>query len=418
MSTTWPLWLRRLIQETTIVFAQAYEVARQRTLGNPSSYKRLMAERHEALLDANLCKREIAVLRRNRESLPHQKRPHYSPRDRFEILQIMKLRQWSLQDTADHFVLHYNTVWNWTQAWKHKENVGLFFGRVPWNRISEGIRWAVHELRRLCAEAEFGTRSIAMQLIRAGHKISRSSVQRILREKKPAKPPEPVAPEKEQESVTPQSILRPACIRRTYHLDFTTFDFLFVRFYIAAVIDGFSRKLLALKVFPDAPTTAMILSLLRKTFGEYGSCRFLVTDHGCQFRKRFKDAIKNKFGVTLIKGRVRRACAMNGKVERLFRTLKAWQKLKLLFMSERSIQKKLDVFRKWYDTERPMYVLGMKTPEETWNGTVLDEPVLTPERDPIKPAICVTKKSFEGDPLLPVFRIDVVGLRRRYRPAA
>ena len=92
--------------------------------------------------------------------------------------------------------------------------------------------------------------------------------------------------------------------------------------------------------------------------------------------------------------------------------------MKLMFNSARSIQKKLNVFREYYNTMRPMCVLGTRTPEETWNGTELDEPVLFAERDPIKPAVSVTKKFFEGDPLLPVFRIDIVGRARRYRPAA
>ena len=415
MSTTWPLWLRRLLDETTIHFARCYEVARQRAAGDASSVKRMMAQRDDALLDAKLLRREIAVLRRNRTQLPHQKRPDYLPEDRLEILRIRRLRGWSLRQTAHHFVLHYNTVWSWNRAWNRKENIGLFFSRIPWNKISNGIRWAVHQLLDLCPEIEFGTRSMAMILVRAGHKISRSSVQRILREKKPSKPPKPAVPEKEGETVTPHSILRPTCIRRTYHLDFTTFDFLFARFYVAAVIDGFSRRLLALKVFPDAPTTAMVLRLLRTTFGEYGPCRFLVTDHGCQFRKRFKEAIKTRFGVRLIKGRAR-ACTMNGKCERFFKTLKSWRRLKLLFASGRSIQKKLDVFRQYYNAVRPMWILGMRTPKEVWNGAALDEPALFAERDPINPAVSVTKESFEGDPLLPVFRIDVVGRARR--PAA
>ncbi len=58
----------------------------------------------------------------------------------------------------------------------------------------------------------------------------------------------------------------------------------------------------------------------------------------------------------------------------------------------------------------------MKTPEEAWNGTQLDEPVLIAERDPIKPAVSVAREHFEGDPILPVFRIDVLGRARR--PAA
>jgi putative transposase len=419
MPTAWPLWLRRLLEETTIHFARCYELARQRAAGNASSLKRMMAERDDALFDAALLKREIAVLRRNRAVLPHEKRPHYCPADRREILQIRRLRRWSLRMTAHHFVLHYNTVWNWNRAWLSRENVGLFFGRVPWNRVSDGVRWAVHELRELCAAIEFGTRSITMHLVRNGHQISRSTVQRILREEKPSKPRASmvISEESEASTVTPHSILRPIRTRYTYHLDFTTFDFLLVRFCVAAVIDGFSRTILSLKVFPDAPTTPMVLRMLRATFSAYGACRFLITDHGCQFRTRFKDAIKNAFGVTLIKGRVR-SCCMNGKVERFFKTLKWWQRMKLLFASERSIQKKLDVFRRYYNTVRPMFTLGMRTPEEAWNGMKLDEPVPIRQADPIKPAICVTKKLFEGDPLLPVFSIEVLGCKRRYRPAA
>jgi hypothetical protein len=103
---------------------------------------------------------------------------------------------------------------------------------------------------------------------------------------------------------------------------------------------------------------------------------------------------------------------MNGKAERFFKTLKWWQRLKLLFTSERSIQKKLDVFQEWYNIAHPMWALGMRTPEEVWNNVALEQPVLIPEADPVKPAICVRKQAFEGDPLLPVLDMDVVWRKR------
>ena len=302
MPSTWPLYLRRLMQKTTIYFAQCYEIARQRAVGCPSSFKRLMAHRDEAMLDDKLCRREIAILRRNREKIPQHKRPHYTPSDRSEILQVMRLREWSIRTTAEHFVLHYNTVSAWCRAWQKKKNVGLFFGHVPWNKMSDGVRWAVHQLRTLCPEPEFGTRSIAMHLIRSGIQISRSTVQRFLQRKRPARPPRPTGPQ--QEGVIPYGILRPRKINETWHMDFTTLDFLFVRFYVAAVVDGFSRKLLALKIFLDAPTTAGVLRLLRGSVAAFGSPHFLVTDHGCQFRRRFKNAVRNRFGIKLAKGKV------------------------------------------------------------------------------------------------------------------
>ncbi len=345
MPAHWPLWLRRLMQATTTYFAQSYELIRQRTAGNASPLKRVLAERDDALLDAALLRREIGVLRRNRARLPHERRPHYAPEDRREILQIMRLRGWSFKKTAKRFVLHRNTVAAWQRAWAGKKKIGLFFGRVPWNRIADGIRWAVHEIRSLVPEPEFGTRTIVMHLIRCGIRISRSTVQRILREKRPARPARRTTTSQLVAPAAPFFVLRPPTTNHTWHLDLTTFEFLFVRFYVAAVIDGFSRRLLALKVFPDAPRTAGILRMLRHTIAGYGAPRYLVTDHGCQFQHRFKDALKARFGITLVKGRLQ-SHHTNGKVERFFRTLKWWQRMKLLFVSEKSISEETRCFQK------------------------------------------------------------------------
>jgi transposase InsO family protein len=65
---------------------------------------------------------------------------------------------------------------------------------VVWNRIDDSVRCAVHELPRLCPEPEFGTRSIARQVVRASVQISRSTVQRVLREAKPTRPNRPARP--------------------------------------------------------------------------------------------------------------------------------------------------------------------------------------------------------------------------------
>jgi transposase InsO family protein len=92
------------------------------------------------------------------------------------------------------------------------------------------------------------------------------------------------------------------------------------RFHVAALIDGFSRKLLALKVFARTLTWAMMRALVGKAVRSYGAPRFLVTDHGCQFRYRFRQSIM-KLGTALVKGPVR-SFRFNGKAERFFRTFK------------------------------------------------------------------------------------------------
>jgi len=96
-----------------------------------------------------------------------------------------------------------------------------------------------------------------MLLIRAGIQLSRSTVQRILREKKPAHPPMQALPQPKAEAVPPHHILRPEVINRVWHLDLTTVELFLVRFYVAAVVDGFSRKLLALRSIKTRPPHAI-----------------------------------------------------------------------------------------------------------------------------------------------------------------
>jgi transposase len=93
---------------------------------------------------------------------------------------LRQLRRWSIQKTAEHFGRHRNTIRAWIRAAEGKGRPSLLNGAVVWNGIDEAVRWAAHELRRLCPEPEFGTRSLARQVLRASIQISRSTVQRVL----------------------------------------------------------------------------------------------------------------------------------------------------------------------------------------------------------------------------------------------
>ena len=97
----------------------------------------------------------------------------------------MRLREWSAAEAARRFVLHPNSVRGWMKQLRTAGKSSHLFTGPVWNRIHDAIRWTVHELRRLCPERECGTRTIARHIIRAAVQISRSSVQRILREERP-----------------------------------------------------------------------------------------------------------------------------------------------------------------------------------------------------------------------------------------
>ena len=95
------------------------------------------------------------------------------------------------------------------------------------------------------------------------------------------------------------------------------------RVHVAALLDGYSRKPLALKSYARTPTSIMMLALVRRAIEGFGRPRFLVCDHGCQFRKWFRERLELRSGVTPVSGKVR-CPTSNGEVERLFRTFRGW----------------------------------------------------------------------------------------------
>src|SRR5258707_14762194 len=114
--------------------------------------------------------------------MPPHRRPDYLPEQRLAILQLKRLRGWSIKKTARRFVIHPNTIRSWIKAIEGCGNASLLTDAIIWNRIDDVVRWTVHELRRLCPQPELGTRAIARHLVRASVAISRSTVQRVLRE--------------------------------------------------------------------------------------------------------------------------------------------------------------------------------------------------------------------------------------------
>ncbi|MEM1109809.1 MAG: hypothetical protein AAGH99_14075 [Planctomycetota bacterium] len=94
------------------------------------------------------------------------KRPDYLPEQRFEILQLMRMRDWNCEVAAKRLILHANTIRKWRQAIEGKRDTVGLLGQPRWNRIDDIVKWATHELRRLCPKPEFGTRTIARHLVR------------------------------------------------------------------------------------------------------------------------------------------------------------------------------------------------------------------------------------------------------------
>jgi transposase-like protein len=250
-----------LIASLCEVIAQAYELTRQRLASSGSSVLRMTIERDHALVEASLLSRELAVLRGQREQMRPKSRPDYSGDQRLEIIQIIRLRGWTVAQAAQRFVLHPNTIRAWLKAIESEGDSARLFTAPAWNRIHDAVRWTVQEIRRVCPEPEVGSRSIAAMIVRVGVQISRSSVQRVLREKTQTRPRPPMV---SPAGIRSDNLLTPTAINRVWHLDLTNIQLLFLRVTIAAVIDGYSRKLLALRLFAKTPKSIQLSSMVAR----------------------------------------------------------------------------------------------------------------------------------------------------------
>ncbi len=369
-----------LVDAMASTLGQAMQLARTRLASAASPILRLMIQRDHEIAESELLRRELDILRTGRENMPPQKRPDYQPAQRLAILQIMRLRGWNMNTTARHFVIHENTLRAWIKSVEGNGKPSLLAGAIVWNRMDDAVRWAEQELRRLYPEPEFGTRTMARHLLRAGIQVSRSTVQRVLREAKPTKPPIKPRPAMEEPArVKPYNLLTPKKSNHVWHTDLTQIRVLWFTFVIAAVLDGFSRKLLALKVYARTPCARNMAALVRGTAAKSGKPQFIISDNGSQFRKHFGKAMRRQ-RIRHVRGRVR-SPYLNGKIERFFRTFKCWARLVLFGFSVRNIQWRLDNFMNWYNTQRPHSSLGTRTPEEAFRGNILPKPIQIRARD-------------------------------------
>jgi putative transposase len=376
----------RITDAMSTALAAGIQDVRTRLASAASPILRLMIQRDHEVTESELLRRELDILRTGRENMFPQKRPDYRPDQRLAILQLMRLRQWNTKTTAKRFVIHENTLRAWIKSIEGKGKPTLLAGAVVWNRMDDAVRWAANELRRVCPEPEFGTRTMARHLLRAGIQISRSTVQRMLREPEPAKPPRKPRPieawmpksrcrldrhigMEEPVGVEPHGLLKPKCANHVWHSDITQIRVLRFTFFIAAVLDGFSRKILALRVYAKTPCARNMAALVKNAAGRHGAPKFIITDNGSQFRKQFGKAMRRQ-RIRHVRTRVR-SPFLNGKIERFFRTFKLWQRMTLMAATASGVQRRLDSFASWYNTARPHSALGIRTPEEAFTGKVL-----------------------------------------------
>jgi putative transposase len=376
---SWPAKIRLAMLHVVSLAKYAAVCTRSWAANSPSARVRGKADIDRLREEVAQLRTEIRIKDARMECLPPHRRPYYPPAERLGILELRAARGWSLQQTADAFLLSPKTVAAWMKRVDESGPQALVQLRTPVNKFPDFVRYAVQRLQALCPA--LGKQKLAQVLARAGLHLSTTTVGRMRKENSvPAPPPQAAEPvPKSDRKVTAK---RP---NHVWQIDLTTMPtqsgfwsswspFALPQcwpfcWWIAVVLDHYSRRILGFAIFLGPPTSAATCALLGRVIRSTGTApRHLISDKGTQFWPtqnypgwcRRRD-IRPRFGALGEHGSI-------AVLERAIRTLK--EALGLLVVPTRRslMQREVGLLIAWYNHHRPHTTLGGKTPDEVYGS--------------------------------------------------
>lgn len=346
----------------------------------------------EAKLGRVTAERDLLLARFGRVEPIH--RPRYKPFERFKIIWHKAQHRLSLKRTSAAFLIGTTTLSTWLRA-ARAGLTRLFLSAKPKRRrdlVGETaalLRWQ---------NPSWGTRRIADVLVRLGLKTSRPSVQRKLRRLPPRNPLRLVKPVRK-----PPKGIRPRHAHHVWFADFTQLSWLFGFFTlrVGAVIDGFSRKILAAGISEGEPTAQWTIRLVSSAISWHGAPQHFITDQGTQFTsKRMKQYLK-RHRIRWRHGAVGSSQSISV-IERFWRTLKCeWATVWLCWAAKPVLERRLREWVAWYNEHRVHRGIGGRTPNEVEEGRRRRRPLEVNRAD----RWLLVREDFCGQKRMPVYRL-------------
>jgi len=297
----------------------------------------------EALYQIELLKFANRMLQQ--KLLEVSKRPHFSLKEKLSLVFLSLLHLTTAPFLKDIFPVKWKTIKNWASSIKVGRMRDLLpSSRRPQNspqKTPEEIEALVCRMKR--ENPLWGYERIAGELKSLGILIHRSTVRRILI----------------RQGLTPPSLQ--ACLdwmkiktqkpHEMWAMDvFSTRLWGLIPIYICIILDDFSRMILGFSV-TILPTLRLAFSCLQNAIEGYGCPLAILTDNGSCFRTQFDIFLT-------FQGIAHKRCALghpqtNGKIERLWKSLKYELLSKTLICSRRHLLWLVSEYVRYHNEFRP-----------------------------------------------------------------
>jgi transposase InsO family protein len=407
--------------------------------------------------------RQLNLIKSRFNRIPGKKRPYYLPAERMDILMIKAANNWNLKQTAEAFMIEEATISSWIKRLDEEGTNALVKINEPVNKYPDFLQYASKQLKTLVPL--LGKKKIAEYFMRAGLNLSTSTVGRFLKSVKPDKPfmPEPDSSQKEEIKVVTSrhpdhtwmidlSVVPAHSGMWTSWIPYALPQVWPFCWWVAVIIDHYSRKVMGIAVFPKQPTSEDVVGVLTKTIkgsaktpkyiisedvvgvltktikGSAKTPKYIISDKGMQFHppKNAKDKDHHPYRKWCLKLGIRPRYGAIGKygsiaiIERFMKTLKneCTRRMNIPLNIAR-MQEELVFFALWYNEYRPhsaflkkqnkCEIMGARTPQEVYDKfRILNMPNAPPERSQHNcniPPVKINISYFEGRKHLPIIEI-------------
>ncbi len=372
----WPTRVRSAILHVIALAQYATVYTRTWAVDRMNGRVQLKAEYDRLLQELALRAEEIRIKDGRMARIAPHRRAHYAPIERMAILELLSARGWSLEQTANTFLVSAATIASWMKRLDEGGQDALVQLPEPVNKFPDFVRYAVQRLKTLCPT--MGKVRMAQTLCRAGLHLGATSVGRILKE----------SPHRIPKSATAASgrVVTAKSPDHVWHIDLTTvpmstglwaswLPFALPQrwpfcWWVAVVVDHFSRRVAGLGVFAKRPDCRGVCAFLGRVVRHGGTApKYIICDRDSIFDcDAFRRWVKRKgmhpprYGAVCQKGSI-------AIVERLILTIKTEFTRRILVPLRRAeCRRQLVCFAHWYNECRPHMNLEGRTPNEVYFG--------------------------------------------------